>query len=125
MLRVLWSAICIATRSEMPALTMFLIAVRRRSCESRPWMPTFRQTVDQARRKDLIGCPSRWNTRDDDASLSFEGGCRGSLPPEEIQELRCEVERSPFSPLAGPWLQVHHVLVEIDVGPPRSYCGKC
>jgi hypothetical protein len=62
MLSVLCPTIFMAVDRGTPARSRFRTAVRRKSCGMRPDSPAAVQAVSQARRKDLIGRPDRWNS---------------------------------------------------------------
>src|SRR6266852_5621011 len=61
MLSVRWPTIFMAVDRGTPARSRFRTAVRRKSWGRRSGIPAFLQAVTQARRKDLMGFPARWN----------------------------------------------------------------
>src|SRR5258707_364239 len=62
MLSVLCPTIFMAVERGTPARSRFRTAVRRKSCGMRSDKPAAVQAASQARRKDLIGRPARWNS---------------------------------------------------------------
>src|ERR1700687_6400020 len=118
MLSVLCPTIFMAVDRGPPARLGFRTAVRRKSCGMRPDSPAAVQAVSQARRKDLIGRPARWNShgmivrvgllhRQGARALALQHGPQGGRE-RELPALRV---------LGLARLQAQPTTLEVHVGP--------
>src|SRR5882724_9646336 len=94
--RVLWPVICMATRSEIPALTMFRTAVRRRSCFSFSRHPACSHAFYYGLRISF-----RCTPYDARRSEGMHEGSRGPVPAPWLAPTSAGLPGQPSAPGSG------------------------
>src|SRR5216683_6943569 len=121
MLSVLCPTIFMAVDRGTPARSRFRTAVRRKSCGMRPDRPAAVQAVSQARRKDLIGRPDRWNSHGMIVRVAFSTARVRALPLQHGPQGGGEGKLAALRVLSLPGLQPQPAALEIHVDPlPRQ-----